>query len=677
MILRIYIPLAFLITTPLFAFAEVQGDLTLGLRTTHFASDEKSSKFDEYRDMGNGLFGNANLLFDSETHFVGLTVENPALDDQFYELRAGQFGLGKARIYFDELEHQLSRDALTPLTGIGSNTLIGPAVIPPVSTWTPFDYSIERKVYGAEVTVAPQQNPFYFKAMVEQQRHEGVMPWGAAIFQAGSTSSINSIFEVPMPVDYTTDNLLFESGYRSKETTAVLTAGYSVFKNDNDLFTVDHGTVLNEKSTPADNYSYNLGGRLVQRLPIDTIDNVLALKVSYNRNKSEADWNEYTQFALPSADADFDGDVEYIRGSAALTTQWSAILDTRLFYNYVDRNNDSEEIISLDNDRANYLFEYDKHEAGLNANYRLNKTNKLMGGYEFSYTDRNREDADTTTDNLIFGQVKNTSMDWMSTIFRLEYLNRSSDSDFDAETLEDDGLIHLYFTPFDYADKDRYKAKLAFEFYPTERLNVGLSYALIYDDYDATQLGVQDEQRHEFYVDVIARLPAKIRLNTYVGYEYTKSKFDSRRFNPGNADPALPPDANNFNWNQETDYDFIIVGGSLTVPVMQRLELVFSADHQLVDGTIDFARAAAVGDPLETITDADDYYKTQLGVKGTYQATDAWSVSLGYLYEKSNLDEWKYENYDYAPGSSIYLSGAGLDNDYEAHQVYATTTFHF
>jgi MtrB/PioB family decaheme-associated outer membrane protein len=667
MILRIYIPLAFLITTPIFAFAEVQGDLTLGLRTTHFASDDKSAKFGEYRDMSNGLFGDVNLLFDSETHFVGLTVENPTLDDQFYEMRAGQFGLGRARIYFDELEHQLSRNALTPLTGIGSNSLIGPAIVPPVSTWTPFDYRVERKVYGAEVTVDPQQNPFYFKASVEQQRHEGIMPWGAVIFSG---------FEVPMPVDYTTDNLIFESGYRSKETTAVLTAGYSVFDNDNDLLTVNDGTNLEEYSTPADNYSYNLGGRLVQRLPIANIDNVLALKVSYNRNKSEADWSEYTPFALPSEDADFDGDIEYIRGSAALTTQWSAMLDTRLFYNYVDRNNDSEEIISLDDDRINYLFEYDKHEAGLNANYRLNKTNKLMGGYEFSYTDRNREDADTTTDNLIFGQVKNTSLDWMSTTFRLEYLNRSSDSDFDAETLEGDGLIHLYFTPFDYADKDRYKAKLAFEFYPAERLNVGLSYALIYDDYNATQLGVQDDQRHEFYVDIIALLPAKIRLNTYVGYEYTKSNFDSRRFNPGNADPAPPPDANNFNWNQETDYDFIVFGGSLTIPVMHQLELIFSADHQLVDGNIDFARAAAVGDPLETITDADDYYKTQLGVKGTYQATDAWSVSLGYLYEKSNLDEWKYENYDYAPGS-FFLSGAGLDNDYEAHQVYATTTFHF
>lgn len=43
---------------------------------------------------------------------------------------------------------------------------------------------------------------------------------------------------------------------------------------------------------------------------------------------------------------------------------------------------------------------------------------------------------------------------------------------------------------------------------------------------------------------------------------------------------------------------------------------------------------------------------------------------------KSNLDEWKYTNYTYPPGSD-YLCDAGLDSDYEAHQVFITTTFHF
>ncbi len=660
----IYLPMALLIATPALAADELHGDLTLGMRTTHFASDDKSAKYDEYRDMSDGLFGDVNLLFDNEAYYLGLSIQNPSLDDQSYEVRGGQFGLGRARVYFDELNHQLSRDALTSLTGIGSNYLTIPDPVPPVLAWKEFDYNVERKVFGTEVTVDPQQSPFYVKFSMEQQQHEGVMPWGLFNF---------SDFEVPMPVDYTTDNLIVESGYRGKETTAVLTAGYSVFDNDNDLLTIDDGTDREEYSTAADNYSYNIGARLVQQLPKES---VLALKASYNRNKSEADWSDYTQFTSPSADGDYDGDIEYIRGNATLTSQWSAMLDTRLFYNYVDRNNDSEEITSLDDDRSNHLYEYDRHEAGLDANYRLNKANKLTGGYEFTYTDQNREDADTTADNLLFGQLKNTSLDWMSAKLRLEYLNRSSDTNYSADTLEGDGLIHQFYTAFDYADKDRYKAKLSFDFQPTEDLGLGLSYALVYDDYNATQFGVQDDQRHEFYLDVNVLLPAKIRLNTYAGYEYTNSSFDARRYNPGGADPTLPATSTNYNWSQETSYDFVVIGGSLTVPVIHQLELIFTADHQWVDGNIDFARSAAAGAALEPVSDADDYYKTQLGAKGIYQATDAWSVTLGYLYEKSNLDEWEYTNYTYTPGSD-YLSGAGLDSDYEAHQVFITTTFHF
>lgn len=667
--LKIYLPLALLIALPSIANAEIHGDFTLGLRTTHFSSGDKSAKFGEYRDMSNGPFGDINALFDNETYYLGLSLENPGLDDQSYELSGGLFGLGKGRLYFDELTHQISLNALTPLVGIGSNILTLPGgVVPPTTAWTPFDYDIQKKTYGAELTIDPQHIPFYFKTSIEQQRSEGTIPWGALNGFTG--------FEVPMPVDYTTNNFMVESGYRNEKTSIVINGGISVFENKNDLFVLDDGTGPDETSTAADNYSYNFGGRLVQRLPMDSI---LALKASYTRSISEADWSGYTTIALPSADGDYDGDVEYLRANAALSTRWSNMLDTRLFYSYIDRNNDSEAITSLSDFgilTTNELYEYDKHEAGVDANYRLNKTNKLSSGYTFTHTNQTREDADSTTDNLFFAQLKNTSLDWMITKLRLEYLNRSSDTAYDAAYLAADHQ-NQYFTPFDYASKDQYKAKLAFDFTPVSEIGIGLSYALVYADYDASQLGMQDEQKHQIYLDIHAQLPAKIRLNSYAGYERTKSNFTSRNYTgTATEDPTVADTLTDYNWDQETTYDFFVIGGSLSIPLIQRLELIFTADHQLVDGNIDFARSTAAGGALASVTEADDYYKTQLGAKGIYQVTDAWSVTLGYLFEKSNLDEWKYNNYSLSAGL-FNLSGAGLDSDYEAHQVYMTTTFHF
>ena len=662
----IYIPLGLLIATPSFASDQLSGDVSIGARTTHYYNDngDKSAKYEEYLDMSNGVFGDVNLLFDTEEYYLGLSVVNPNLDDRSYEAWGGRFGLGKIRFYYDELRHNYSFKALTPLGGTGSNHLTIPTPVPPVSEWDKFDYEAKKKKYGVDVTLDQEKSPFYYKFSMEEQKSNGTMPWGVTLFSG---------FEVPIPVDYTTDNYLFESGYRNKETTAVLTAGYSKFNDQNDILTVTDGAAVEEYSVPTDNYSYSFGGRLVQRLPMD---NLLALKASYNRNKSDPDFSQFTNVSSPTADSEYDGDVQYIRAGAVLNTQWSALLDTRLYYNYIDRNNKSEQITTDDtgDERTNHLFEYDKNEAGIDANYRLNKTNKLSGGYDFSYTNRNRDDAQNTMDNTVFAELKNTSLDWMTTKLRLEYLNRDSDSGYSTASLTGDGEIQEYFTPVDYASKDRYKAKLAFDISPTEDLGVSLSYALIYDDYDATELGVQDAQRQEIYLDFNSQLPAKIRLNAYFGYEYTKTNYDARRYSD-NANPNDPTTTANYNWSQKTTYDFFVVGGSLAVPVIERLELVFNADYQKSNGSIDFNRPDAAGASLENINDADDYYKTQLGVKGIYQATDSWTVTLGYLYEKFHLNEWGYNNYEYDNG--YYLSGAGLDSDYETSQVYVITTFHF
>jgi hypothetical protein len=48
--------------------------------------------------LSDGLFGSANLFADTEDSFVGLSIENPSLDDQFYEVKSGMVGIGKARV---------------------------------------------------------------------------------------------------------------------------------------------------------------------------------------------------------------------------------------------------------------------------------------------------------------------------------------------------------------------------------------------------------------------------------------------------------------------------------------------------------------------------------------------------------------------------------------------------
>ena len=211
-----------LLAVPFFApamgLAEIRGELSVGARGTSF-EDDSSAKFDEYRDMSDGLFGGLDMLVDSDTYILGVSIENPVLDDQSYELSGNLLGVVKGEIFYDELTHQLYRNTLSPVIGTGGNFLIipdadNPASVPPLSTWNSLDYSLESKTFGAKATVDPQI-AWYFKPAVEHQRKEGIMPWGTVI---------NSGFEVPMPIDYETSNAMIEAGYRGKGTTVVMTS---------------------------------------------------------------------------------------------------------------------------------------------------------------------------------------------------------------------------------------------------------------------------------------------------------------------------------------------------------------------------------------------------------------------------------------------------------------------
>lgn len=317
----ILIALTLPVFIPTIGFAEVRGEVNLGVQLNDF-DDKESAKFNEYRDKSDGLFGSADVLMSTDTSYMGFNVENPALDDQSYGMKWGVFGLFKGEFFYDELTHHLSYDQLTPATGVGNDVVRVPATVPAVARWGSFDSMVEVKKTGVDFTV-DTENPFYLKVSADQQRKEGL--------KARGLYATTATFELPAPIDYTTYNTMVETGYRSKETNAALTAGYSFFDNEADLFTLRFGSVIEEYSTPVDNYSYNFSGRLTQRLPMASL---LAVKGSFARNISEADFSKYLRIASPTADKDFDGDVRYIRGSAILTSQWNKELDSRLFYNY-------------------------------------------------------------------------------------------------------------------------------------------------------------------------------------------------------------------------------------------------------------------------------------------------------------------------------------------------------
>ena len=86
---------------------QYHGAIELGLMSGSLKS-RNGSKFNEFRDMSNGLFGNVHFSAVKNFYFVHLEAANPGRDDQSLHFRGGGYGLFKYDLYFDEMPHHYS-----------------------------------------------------------------------------------------------------------------------------------------------------------------------------------------------------------------------------------------------------------------------------------------------------------------------------------------------------------------------------------------------------------------------------------------------------------------------------------------------------------------------------------------------------------------------------------------
>jgi len=109
-----------------------------------YTSNESSKnpfKLEEYRDLRDGVTGTVDLRMDAQDWWSRLFGENIARDDQFIELKGGKYGVFKYSLYNDKIVHNLTFNAITPFTGVGTNHLTFAGNAPPstnTATWNQF-----------------------------------------------------------------------------------------------------------------------------------------------------------------------------------------------------------------------------------------------------------------------------------------------------------------------------------------------------------------------------------------------------------------------------------------------------------------------------------------------------------------------------------------------------------
>ncbi len=635
--------------------------------------EDEGAKAQEYQDLSDGVIGNVNLNYDTDDYFLGFEGTNIGMDDQYYQLKGRSYGKFKYSLFYDELPHNLSFDAYSFYSGVGSGFLyIDDANPKNQDTWKKFDYDIKRKNYGGNfgLTLA---SPYFFNVEVDRVEQGGLKPLGSGSF--------SGMVEMPEPVDYVTNNLNVIGGYRSDDLSIKVSGLYSTFDNSNNYLAWQNPFlgITEYNSLAPDNDYARLGLDLTWRkLPWNS---TLVLTGSYTSLTGSFSQDQVgAEMPAGLNETTFDGDVSTTNFSATYASHPADMLDTRVFYKYDDRNNDSTVIEYNGEGNDEFLIDYSKQMLGFDAKYRFSSETSLDGGYTFANIDRtNRDDGTNSKDNRIFFKLKNTSIENVTAKLEYTYLNRDTDEDFDLTGLTpyDADYIRPFVSRYDVASKSMNAIKLALEYYPLERLGLGVSYRYVDNDYDDVTLGRTSDKGHELYGDVTWQASKLLTLSGFVGYEKYQADSNHYNFSPGQiADPTIDDgNSSSYRWTQGINQDFWSVGLTALMPLIKdRLMLSLSWNYQNSDGNSDFTTEGP--NELQPINKYEDYYINTIEAKAQYAMTETMDLTVGYIYEKSIYEDQQYLDYEYILGGT-YLSGAYSDYNYEANIGYVTVKYKF
>ena len=701
------------------------GEASLGLRGV----DDKArdaSKLNEYRDLDSGPIGILDVRGRGDRYYVDGFGENLGRDDQYLDLRGGQYGVFKYRLYSNELRHNFGSGAgaISPYSGIGTSVLTATFPNPNTSTWNTFDNSYKRRDTGGMFEFSGN-SPFYVRADANQVTFKGVR------VISSTQSGFSGIVDLPTPVDYKTQNFTLEGGYQTRGGHVSLSWLHSKFSNDNELLRWTNGffNLFDTTPLPPSNElnRFAVNGHL-GRLPLSS---TLAGRVTYSKLTDEVSVLQNflsTGGASPATNPNspvFNGEVLYKTASLSWTALPARQLDTRAYWYWSQKDNNSTQMEFTPLKGSGLLggggtattnctngatpavpatpceperFSYKKNNLGVEAGYRINRQNKVSAGFDYLDAERERIDFTENKDRKYTAEWKNSSLDSLTGRLKYQFLERRSTFHRSDPSNPIDAFVRRY----DLANVDQNLVKLVLDVSPPVRF-LDLGFEAIYkkNDFKDTILGRTEDERQEYYASVSYGDPKAFRVLLFGDIEFLK--IDStHRVGTGNPDPSAPPQPGvvppgppfdtTYNWAAKNkDKSWQVGLGADWLP-MERLKLAGSLIYAQTHGTVDFAAlpSGGVSPVVSPITllpigNFDNTRRTALNLKGTYRYDRHWSFTGGYAYERYRFSDIGYDGFTYVvpnavvpnPAANSYLSGQSAFQNYTANIFYVLATYKF
>ncbi len=165
---------------------------------TPFTGPADDAKAQEYQDINSAPIGVIDVRGSNRNYYLRAFGEEFGRDDQFINIVGGSFGTWKAAFYNNDIPHNYSFNAISPLTNVGS-TLLGfsspSGTYPPAAnptTWGTWNYGTQRNTTGGNFEVS-MKSPWFVRADYNEVKTNGIKPssgvLGTGVRATASSSS--------------------------------------------------------------------------------------------------------------------------------------------------------------------------------------------------------------------------------------------------------------------------------------------------------------------------------------------------------------------------------------------------------------------------------------------------------------------------------------------------------
>jgi MtrB/PioB family decaheme-associated outer membrane protein len=681
-------------SVPALAVEGLEGSVTGGLE--FFGGDFNNAKFNEYRVNRDGPWGGflgADLSYakPDSNRLTNFRLYYRSPGDVDLCLDTMSYGEYRCFLKYQRFGHTFATDARTLYSGEGTGTLTIPSFVrsfinpggvfsldnlrTTVADARTLDLFLTRDRLGTGFEWMSLK-PVTLYTLFDYEHREGDRPYG------GTFSTSNSI-ELAEPIDYDTYNVKAGAEYAGKPFYSDVSYYHSTFNNNIQSLTFDNVKQLTGVDTPTNpsrgrnslppsNSFDSVSVVLAKNLPLNTrgIFNFNYGWLRQDERLLSPSINPTINFLTPMPRNNADTSVNTSSYDIRVTSSPIEKLDLKAGFRYYQHDNRTVEAIfpSSPNDSSPDADTLDsaqtEYVSWINRSFNAEATYEVFNRTRLGFLWENLNSSyrggiqNEESENTYRLYADSRALDYLTARLTLEYKNRDALYVLDAPTDQ---------RAFYAADRDRYLASVLVTLTPVDSLSCSANYSYEDTRYGNTVFGLHDERGHVAGVDAEYQPVWWLDMNIFYTYENMRSRQNEFR-----SDAP---------WKLRTVDETNTVGGGANFGLIKdRLNLKVDGEYTKVDGDATFNRIITLALPELLPWDHVDE-TTFLKVGGTlsYNATKSLVLSLGYGFEKWDIQDYQYDglvNVAFVNNGTL-LDMNTLFKPYEVHTVIASATYKF